>query len=97
MPPLAGFWSKLLILLALWGAGLRGAAAAALLLSILSGAYFLRVQRKVFFGRLNARWSGVREIAGGIRVSELLLTIATIAMGLGFPLALLYLRHAGLI
>ena len=97
VPPLAGFWSKLLILLALWGAGMRGIAAAALLLSILSGAYFLRLQKKAFFGKLNPRWNDVREITGGIRVSEILLTVATVAIGLGFPLVLVYLHNAGLI
>ena len=97
VPPLAGFWSKLLVLIALWSAGLRGVAAAALLLSILSGAYFLRLQKKAFFGKLNPRWNNVTEITGGIKISELLLTIVTIAVGLLFPLVLLYLQHAGLV
>ena len=97
VPPLAGFWSKLLVLIALWSAGLRGVAAAALLLSILSGAYFLRLQKKAFFGKLNPRWNAVAEITGGIKVSELLLSVATVAIGLLFPLVLLYLQHAGLV
>lgn len=97
VPPLAGFWSKLLVLIALWSAGLQGVAAAALLLSILSGAYFLRLQKKTFFGKLNPRWEGVFEISGGIKVSEILLTIATLGLGLLFPLVLLYLQHAGLV
>jgi len=97
VPPLAGFWSKLLVLIALWSAGLRGIAAAGLLLSILSGAYFLRLQKKVFFGKLKDRWSDVKEIAGGIRVSEILLTIGTIGTGLVFPLILIYLAQAGLV
>ena len=97
VPPFAGFWSKLLLLIALWSAGLQGIAAAALLLSILSGAYFLMLQKKVFFGKLNERWSEVVEIRGGIRASEILLTIGTIAVGLAFPLILSYLSHAGLI
>ena len=89
--------AALLLLIALWSAGLRGVAAAALLLSILSGAYFLMLQKKVFFGKLNERWSAVTEIGGGIRASELLLTIGTIAVGLGFPLILIFLSRAGLI
>ncbi len=97
VPPLAGFWSKLLVLIALWSAGLSGVAIAALLLSILSGAYFLMLQKKVFFGKLNERWSDAREITGGIRVSEILLTVATIAVGLGFPILLIFLSRAGLI
>lgn len=97
VPPLAGFWSKLLVLIALWSAGLRGVAAVALILSILTGAYFLRVQKKAFFGKLKDTWNDVVEITGGIKVSEILLTIATIGIGLGFPLVLLYLQHAGLV
>ena len=97
VPPLAGFWSKLLVLIALWSAGLKWVAAVALLLSILSGAYFLRLQKKVFFGKLKERWNDVREITGGIKVSELLLTIGTIGVGLGFPLVLIYLAQAGLV
>ncbi len=96
VPPLAGFWSKLLVLIALWSAGLKWVAAIALLLSILSGAYFLRLQKKVFFGKLKERWNNIREITGGIKVSEVLLTIGTIGIGLGFPLVLIYLARAGL-
>ena len=97
VPPLAGFWSKLLVLIALWSAGLKWVAVIALLLSILSGAYFLRLQKKVFFGKLKERWNNIREITGGIKVSELLLTIGTIGVGLGFPLVLIYLAQAGLV
>jgi len=97
VPPLAGFWSKLLVLIALWSANLRGVAAAALLLSIFSGAYFLRLQKKTFFGKPKERWSDVSEITGGIKISEILLTIGTIGVGLGFPLVLMYLAQAGLV
>ena len=97
VPPFAGFWAKLLVLLALWSAGLSGYAIFALLSSILTGAYFLRLQKKVFFGKPNSRWSAVAEISGGIRVSEILLTVVTVAVGLAFPLLLAYLQSAGLI
>ena len=85
------------MLIALWSAGLRGIAAVALLLSIFSGAYFLRLQKKAFFGKLKERWNTVQEITGGIKISELLLTIGTIGIGLGFPLVLMYLAQAGLV
>jgi proton-translocating NADH-quinone oxidoreductase chain N len=97
VPPFAGFWGKLLVLLALWKAGLSGYAAFALVASILTGAYFLRLQKRVFFGKLNPRWNTVNEIKGGIRVSEILLTIVTVGVGLIFPLLLKYLGSAGLI
>ena len=97
IPPFAGFWAKLLILLALWSAGLSGYAVFALLSSILTGAYFLRLQKKVFFGKANPRWSSIVEISGGIRVSEILLTVVTVVVGLAFPLLLTYLQSVGLI
>lgn len=97
VPPMMGFWSKLIILLALWSAHMQWVAAIALVLSIFTGAYFVRLQKKVFFGKLNPRWEGVTEVRGGIRVSEILFTAITIGAGLCFPLVLLYLQNAGLI
>lgn len=97
VPPFAGFWSKLLVLIALWKAGMSGYAAFALIASILTGAYFLRLQKQVFFSKLDPRWNAVCETKGGIRISEILLTIVTIGVGLIFPLLLKYLGGAGLI
>ena len=97
IPPFAGFWSKLLIILALWGANMRGYAAIALFSSILTAAYFLRVQKKVFFGKLSDKYSEIREIGGSIKFAEIMLTIVMIAVGTGFPLVLLYLNGRGIL
>jgi len=97
IPPLAGFWSKLFIVMALWNSGSKGFAAVALFSSILTAAYFLRLQKKVFFGKLSDRLAEVREIGGSIKLAEILLTIVTIAVGAGFPLVLLYLEGRGLL
>lgn len=97
IPPLAGFWSKLLIVLALWDGGLGGVGAAALVLSILTAGYFLLLQKRVFFGALDERWEHVTEIGGGIRLAELGLTALNLLVGVGFPLVLLYFRHVGMI
>lgn len=97
IPPFAGFWSKLVILIALWQANEIGFAAAALGLSILTAAYFLRLQKKVFFGPVNPRWNGIKEIAGSIRFSEIALSAVSIGAGVCFPLILLYLQSIGLI
>jgi multicomponent Na+:H+ antiporter subunit D len=97
IPPFAGFWSKLVIVLALWGANEAGFALAALGLSILTAAYFLRLQKKVFFGPQNPRWAEIREIGGSIRFVEIALSAVTIGAGLCFPLVLLYLQSIGLI
>ncbi|HOS17688.1 MAG TPA: proton-conducting transporter membrane subunit [Clostridia bacterium] len=97
VPPFAGFWSKLLILISLWQAGWIGLSAAALGLSILTGAYFLRLQKKVFFGPRNPRWDDVKEIGGTIRASQIVLSAVNLGAGLCFPLVLLYLQSIGLI
>jgi proton-translocating NADH-quinone oxidoreductase chain N len=59
IPPLAGFWSKLLIIIATWQTGYHSAAFIAIFASIFTLAYFLRLQRRVFFGPqvvYNAIW-----------------------------------------
>ncbi|MGI6360774.1 MAG: complex I subunit 5 family protein [Bacillota bacterium] len=59
LPPLAGFWSKLFIIIALWQAGFELMAFIAIFTSVFTLAYFLRLQRKVFFGPevvYNAIW-----------------------------------------
>jgi multicomponent Na+:H+ antiporter subunit D len=97
IPPLAGFWSKLLIIIALWNNESQGFAAVALFSSIFTAIYFLRLQKKVFFGKLLDRFTGVTEIGGSIKLAEIILTIVSIAVGVGFPLVLLYLEGRGLL
>lgn len=97
VPPFIGFWSKFLIVLALWTSGNEITAGIALCLSILSAAYMLRVQQKVFFGKTPENLKDVREITGSIRFTEILLTAVTGASGLLFPFFLLLLRSMGLI
>ena len=55
VPPLSGFWSKLMIIVALWQAGYHVYAILAVLASVVTLAYFLSMQRRVFFGKLRAR------------------------------------------
>lgn len=97
IPPLAGFWSKLLVLLALWQAGQPVLAGVALAASIFTGAYMLRLQSKVFFGKPRPELAEVKDIRGSVRASEILTTIITIGSGLCFPLLLLYLHARGVI
>jgi multicomponent Na+:H+ antiporter subunit D len=97
IPPFAGFWSKLLIVLALWNSNSQWFAAIALFSSIFTAAYFLRLQKKVFFGKLPDKFSEVTEIGGSIKFAEIILTGVTILVGVGFPLVLLYLEGRGLL
>jgi multicomponent Na+:H+ antiporter subunit D len=95
LPPLAGFWSKLLIIIALWTAGQVVFAVIAVLTSLVTLAYFLSLQRKVFFGTILPEWSEVREAGAGYIVPALVLAGVTIAVGLGFPFLLPILLGGG--
>jgi len=97
IPPFAGFWSKLLIIMALWNNNSRVYAGIALFSSILTAAYFLRMQKKVFFGKFPAKYAELKEIGGSIKFAEIMLTIAIIGTGVCFPLALLYLKGRGIL
>ncbi len=85
LPPLSGFWSKLLIVVAAWQAGWRAAAAVAVLASVLTLAYFLSMQRRVFFGKVAPRCEAVEEVGPFGLVPALLLAAVTVGLGLGAP------------
>jgi len=95
LPPLAGFWSKLLIVLALWNAKEYGFAVVAILASLVTLAYFLSLQRRVFFGKTHSKWAHVKEAAPGLLVPVVALALITIALGIGFPFALRVLLGGG--
>lgn len=85
LPPFAGFWSKLLVVVALWRAGHAGAAAVAVLASVLTLAYLLRMQRRVFFGPLPPALAGTSEASGWALAPALALAAVTVALGLAAP------------
>lgn len=95
LPPLAGFWSKLLIVLALWNAKEYGFAVVAILASLVTLAYFLSLQRRVFFGKTHPKWAHVHEAAPGLLVPVVALALITIALGVGFPFVLRILLGGG--
>lgn len=86
IPPLAGFWSKLLIIIALWSAGLRTYAIIAVLASVITLAYFLTLQRNVFFGRLKDTLYHIREAGFWLILPSVILAGIILAAGLFFPL-----------
>jgi len=95
LPPLAGFWSKLLIVIALWQVGQYAFAAIAILTSLVTLGYFLSLQRRVFFGTPLPEWASVKEAGGRLLVPALALSLITVAIGLGFPLVLSMLLGGG--
>jgi multicomponent Na+:H+ antiporter subunit D len=85
IPPLAGFWSKLLIVVALWQAGHAGYAALAVLASLVTLAYFLSMQRRAFFGQVAQGFEQLREAGPWLLIPAVLLAIVTIGVGVGAP------------
>jgi len=84
VPPLNGFWSKLIIIVALVQAKQWAFALIAVLASVLTLWYYLLIQRKAFFGKLNERWSDVREAPFWMMVSTVLLALLCIVTGIFF-------------
>jgi len=85
IPPLAGFWSKWFIIMALWISGFRSYAFIAVLSSILTLAYFLYWQRSVFFGILKEDLVNVKEAGFGLVFPALILAVIIVGTGLFFP------------
>ena len=85
LPPFAGFWSKLLVVVAVWKAGHPPLAAAAVLASVVTLAYLLRMQRRVFFGPLAETLGQVREANRWALAPALLLAAITVGLGLAAP------------
>ena len=85
IPPLAGFWSKLIIIVALWACGQYAYAVIAAMASVLTLAYFLYMQRRVFFGKIAEDLQGVQEAGLGLIVPSVVLGAITVGVGLAFP------------
>ena len=96
IPPLSGFWSKLLIIVAVWRVSVPFAVTA-LLAGILTLAYFLILQKKVFFGKTPAELSGVKETGTATVCAEVLLTAVNVMVGLAFPLLMNWLQGLGML
>ena len=95
VPPFAGFWSKLLIIIALWQSGWQPVAVAAVLTSIVTLGYLLSLQRSVFFGKRRDESALVTEAGPGITVPSVLLAVLAVTAGLFLPYLLSLLGITG--
>jgi multicomponent Na+:H+ antiporter subunit D len=86
VPPLNGFWSKLIIVIALVQAGHYILASVAVLVSFLTILYFMKVQRNLFFGDLPAKLAKITEVPSLMCITLVVLAIMCLAMGLLYPL-----------
>lgn len=84
VPPLNGFWSKLLIIVALVQAGHPVFAVIAVLVSVLTLWYYLIMQRKAFFGKLNEKWAAVKEAPFWMTAATVLLALLCVGIGILF-------------
>ena len=91
VPPLSGFWSKLLIIIALWDGGAKVYAILALLFSVVTLAYFLIMQKKVFFGKPTEASRNAREVRPAMLVPVVAMSALIIALGVFFPYIYSYL------
>ena len=85
IPPLAGFWSKLLIIVALWQAERYAYSAIAVFAGVVTLGYLLTMQRKVFFGKLSAGLENIKEAGFGIIMPSIVLAAIIVLTGIFFP------------
>lgn len=85
IPPLAGFWSKILIIIALWSAGYKFYAMLAIFTSVVTLAYLLYLQRQVFFGKVREGLEGIKEVSPLLYGPGVLMAILAVIGGIFYP------------
>lgn len=85
IPPLAGFWSKLFIIIALWSSGYHFYAILAVFTSVVTLAYLLYLQRQVFFGKVREGLEGIKEVSPLLYGPAILMAVTAVAGGLFYP------------
>lgn len=82
VPPLSGFWSKLVIIIACVQSGRVGYAVLAVLVAVLTLAVFMKLQRYAFYGEAGERTRDAREVPVRMRVAMIALAALCLAGGL---------------
>ena len=84
IPPFNGFWSKLFIIIGLVQANHFVLAVLAILASVLTLAYYLRMQRNTFFGKLKKELERIKEAPLSMCFSMIVLAVACVGLGIFF-------------
>jgi multicomponent Na+:H+ antiporter subunit D len=84
VPPFAGFFSKLFIIIGAVAARMYWVAILAALFSTVTLGYLVNVVNRVFFARKGTEPNSAREVPALMALAMLSLLILTIALGLGF-------------
>jgi len=82
IPPFAGFWSKLLIVVAAVQSGHIVYSAVAVIVSIITLVYYLRFQTRVFFGKAADEPAHAYVISFGMKFAMIFLGVICLAAGL---------------
>ncbi|OIP97194.1 hypothetical protein AUK40_03700 [Candidatus Wirthbacteria bacterium CG2_30_54_11] len=84
IPPFSGFWSKLIIIIAAVQAENYWLAGAAILGSLLTLSMLLKVQSRVFLGKLKDTLKEVREVAVPMQAAMIILAVLCLTVGVWF-------------
>ncbi len=103
VPPFNGFFSKAIIVIAAISAGMATGspvyfvyALIAVLMSVLTLSYFLKLQRKAFFGLVKDEFAKVKEVGFSMALPMVALALLCLGLGISFPwLYTSLLRPAG--
>lgn len=81
MPPLGGFWSKLIIVLAAVESGQVGLAIIAVIASIVTLAYYMKFMKMTFYGKLSDALKELKEAPALMCISMIILALVSVGMG----------------
>jgi multicomponent Na+:H+ antiporter subunit D len=82
IPPLGGFWSKLIIIIAAVESGRLGFAAVAVLVSIVTLAYYLKFQTFAFTGKLDEALANIKDVCLTMKLAMVVLALVSLLTGL---------------
>jgi multicomponent Na+:H+ antiporter subunit D len=82
IPPTAGFFSKLIIILAAVQARYFAASLVAILVSIVTLAYYLKFFKGTFLGKLNPTLKNINEVPGLMKLAMIVLAVISLISGL---------------
>jgi multicomponent Na+:H+ antiporter subunit D len=86
IPPFNGFWSKLIVILALLKGGYYIYGSIAVIVGFITLIYFIKLQREVLFGALPSALAGVREAPFAMVLPLVILAGLCVALGVFYPI-----------
>ena len=85
VPPFSGFWSKLIILIAVVKAEHYVVAGIAIAMAFVTLAYYVKVQREIIFGSVRGAVEKAKEVPAAMYIPLIILAVVCIGFGLLYP------------